>query len=379
MMNFQADTFRDKDWTPSADTPFRMYFDETNNIRKLLLSDGKLNIKKAKPFTLGGIALMPGQELTGWDTLRKQMHIQPSTTKLKFEHVAPKDYESALASRKLATYLWWLTDSNFHVHYYVLDVFHWSILDIIESMMLSGPPSVRAAHLQLKNELTFAASVDAANFMKMLNEFNYPDIDRSEVNRFLKCVLAFVKHRCPTNRNGYMKLLKEVLRDAIKMPGLELDFLQDEKRGVLIGDFNVHYRARIAAFKHAQHVLDRERAVEKVFKIHEIRDGERLLDYRFAESEDEIGLQASDVFVGLIGRHFSYVQEHTMQELLAALDRFTPQQRECLDLLRGLITRSDAFCRTLFNAVLPLDTFHKNNAFLYGVMRRQHLTERATP
>lgn len=126
-------------------------------------------------------------------------------------------------------------------------------------------------------------------------------------------------------------------------------------------------------FKHASHVLDRETNIEKIMQRYEIRDGDRLLDYRFADSADEVGIQASDVFTGLIGRHFTYVQQHTLPELREALGRFSPQQMKGFGLLRELIDRSDAFSDGLLHGVTPLDTTLKNNAFLHGQPAPAHL------
>ena len=96
-----------------------------------------------------------------------------------------------------------------------------------------------------------------------------------------------------------------------------------------------------------------------------MRDGDRRLDYRFADSKDDIGIQISDVITGLLGRHFSYIQAFSLARLRERKAAFGDQQRENLQLLRLLIDRSDALSDGLFHVVLPLDTVFKNNAFLH--------------
>ena len=47
----------------SADAAYTIYHDETNNIRKFLLTDDGTNVAEHKNFVLGGIALQEGQAL----------------------------------------------------------------------------------------------------------------------------------------------------------------------------------------------------------------------------------------------------------------------------------------------------------------------------
>lgn len=215
----QADEHRGFSVQPSWDAPLHMYYDETNNIRRLKLSEVGLNAPADRTFAIAGIALKPGQTLSGWDDLRRTMGIQANSKEVKFKHGAPPDYEAALGSRKLSIFLEWLVQSDFSVH-------------------------------------------------------------------FMHCLYVF---------------------------------------------------------KHASHVLDSETNIEKIMQRFEIRDGDRLVDYRFADSENEIGIQASDVVTGLVGRHFTYVQQHSLPELRDALARFSEQQLRNLGLLRELINKSDAF------------------------------------
>lgn len=373
MRIIQADSLRQHSWERSWDERLTMYYDETNNIRRLRLSEVGLNAPANKVFALAGIALKPGATLSGWSELRKELRIQDSAKEVKFKLVAPPDYEDALASPKLALVLKWLAASDVLVHYSLLDVLYWSILDIIESLQADPRITIDEIHRELKNELHFAVSRDPGNFMTLLHGFGYPDVKRADVRSFLTCVLAFVERRLPKNRSEATRLLKQVLRKVSKLTDLELAFLHDEEPGELIKDFSIHFTHALCVFKHATHVLDEETEIQRRLQHVEIRDGDRRLNYRFADSVDEIGIQASDILAGLIGRHFTYVQENTQSQLRAALTRFTPQQHETLALLRELIDRSDGFSAGLLHAVLPMDTQYKHGEFLFGLRAPTHL------
>ena len=209
--------------------------------------------------------------------------------------------------------------------------------------------------------------------MKLLHGFGYPNLKRKDVSSFLSCVLAFVNRWAPKSRNTAMRALKDLLRKAPRLKGLELPFLHDEEEGELIQDFSGHFMRPLYAFKHATHLLDRETHIEEIMRRREIRDGERLVDYRFSDSVDEVGIQAADVFAGLIGRHFTYVQHRTLPELRDALSRFSPDQLKGLGLLRELIHRSDAFSDGLLHRIHPLDTDTKNDFFLHGRLAPRYL------
>ena len=362
----QADDQRSPYANPSWDLPLRLYYDETNNVRRLTLSEVGLNNDPDRMFALAGIALKPGKEIVGWYALRKEMGIQVSATEIKYKHVAPPEYEGALASERLTTFLEWLTESETLIHYSVLDVLFWSVLDIIESLMADERVNIYEVHMELKNELAFAVKVDPKAFMTLVHGFGYPNLNRADVPAFLKCVLAFVERRLPKNRNLATQALKKLLRGAAKLPRLELTFLHDNEYGELIGDFSVHFMHVLCMFKQASHILDRETNIERILQRFEIRNGERRLDYRFSDSKIEIGIQASDVIAGLIGRHFTYVLGHSLPELKRALDRFSERQHKNLSLLSRLIQASDAYSNGLLHAVQPLDTSLKNDMFLHG-------------
>ena len=347
------------------DLPLRMYYDETNNIRRLTLSQAGASAPTDRAFTLAGVALKPHQAITGWADLRRELRIQTSALEVKFEHLAPSDYEGALAARKLSGLLAWLVDNDYLIHYSVLDVLYWSVLDIVETLMPDERLFVTPFHLELKNELYVTVCIDPPAFMSLLHGFNYPNVGSGDVGAFLEAVLEFLEQEAPEDRNLAATILKQTLRHAARIPDIELPFLQGNKPGELIDNFSMHFVQPVCHFKNGSHVFDRETYVEKALQNLEIVDGQRRLDYRFADSESEIGVQIADVVAGLLGRQFTYVQQHTLPELLRRKAGYSENQRCTLRLLRALIDRSDAFSDALLHSLLPLDTVFKNNTFLH--------------
>ena len=347
------------------DMPIRLYHDETNNIRRLTLGELGLNVPDNKTFVIGGIALMPTAEIAGWPLLRQLLHVQPSATEIKFEHLAKGSYEDVLGSRKLASFLQWLLDQNIMIHYSALDPLYWSILDIIESLQADDSFQIDEYHMELKTELHHAVLQNLPGFLALLHGFSYPNLPREKVRPFIEAVLEFVDGHVLQDRSAATWLLRRTLQRAARLPALQLAFLHDNEPGELIADFSIQFLHRIYVFKNASHVFDEETYIEKVLAQFELCEGERRLDYRFADSKAEAGIQLSDVVAGLVGRHFSYLKEHSLMELMRRRAGFTEIQLANLVRLRTLIDRSDAFSDGLFHVLMPMDTCFKNNAFLH--------------
>jgi hypothetical protein len=347
------------------DAPIQIYHDETNNIRRLTLTEVGLNAPENRTFAIAGVALQEAETIAEWTQLRRVLWIQASAPEIKFEHLAKGSYEDALGSQKIELFLNWLLDRNMMIHYSALDPLYWSILDIIESLQVDDRLQINLCHMELKTELHHAVLQDASGFMTLLHQFNYPDLLRAQVHPFLEAVMAFVDDHVPKDRSIATTILRQTLRHAARLPGLELAFLHDNRAGELIADFSSHFLHRIYTFKNAAHVFDNESYVEKAMQNIELHDGEHRLNYRFADSKAEEGIQLSDVVTGLIGRHFSYLKDRSLTELMRRRDQFNETQLNNLTSLRKLIDQSDAFSDGLFHAVLPLDTIFKNEAFLH--------------
>lgn len=370
----QADDYRAgmpalRNW----DLPIQLYYDETNNIRRLSLTELGLNVPENKTFAIAGVAFAQTQSITGWPELRQLLKVQPSTHELKFELVAKGSYEDVLRSKRIESFLGWLLDQNIMIHYSVLDPLYWSILDIIESLQANDRFRIDVFHAELKSELHHAVRQDVSGFMQLLHGFAYPNLDRRQVRSFLATVMDFVDDRVPDDRNIVTTMLRQIMRHASRLPDIELPFLHDNEPGELIKDFSVHFIHQIHTFKNATHVFDNETHVERIMRKYELRDGDRRLNYRFADSKDEPGIQLSDILAGLVGRHFNYLQDHSLTKLLQRRNQFDQTQNTNLALLRELIDRSDDFSSGLFHAVMPLDVIFKNNAYLHDAEVPPHM------
>jgi hypothetical protein len=346
------------------DKPFSIFYDETNNIRRLTLSEVGLNAPENRIFVLAGIVLQPSQHIENIDTLRSALRIQPNTTEIKLRHVAQGNYETVLASRGLNTFLAWLLDQDILVHYSQLNVLYWALIDIIDSVMPSSAGGINAYHMELKSELYAVVVRSSAEFMSLLHSFSYPNIGRSKIREFLSAISNFMEQHSPENRNDITRLLKHTLRQTAQVD--ELVFLHNNELGELIKDFGMHFLRNVLVFKNASHTFDQELYIESVLQSFDVLDGQRRVDYKFTDSKNNVCVQLSDVVAGLIGKHFNYVQDHSLATLKERKENLSELQRQNLAMLRELIDRSDAVSDGFCHSIAPLDCVFKNNSFLHG-------------
>lgn len=349
------------------DKAFTLYYDESNNPRKLLLRESGLNIKKHDNYVLGGIALEPGQDMPEIQTLRRILRIQPTAPEIKFEHVAKGDFETALKSTKLEQTLNWLISEKISIHYTNLNILNWATLDIIESIVADKDFSEYIAiHRELKNELYRIVMMDLAKFLTILNTYAYPNIAHDEVKSFIKAVKDFVLVHYPLQDNEFTKTLKYILLIAQDLP--ELAFLTNEKPYSLIDSFHHFFINRISTFKNATHVFDEEKNVQTSMQKIRLMDGANEISFSFENSKTTPGVQLSDIVMGLVGRYFTFIEKTSMAGLASKRRSLNSIQTRNLSLLRRLINISDKSSNALLFQITTLDSEAKHYYFMTGNM-----------
>ena len=355
-----------------ADDKFAFYYDETNNIRKFLLTDDGTNVSEHKNFVLGGIALQEGKILPEISSLRGALGMQDNAPEIKFKHVASGDFEAVLASRKMARFLAWLTDHQLAIHYSSINIVYWSIVDIVDSILASKRfDSFSDGRREMKNELYRIACMDKPAFLTLMKHHGYPNIQRGKVANFIADVEAFLNLHNPKAGNLPTHMLKELVRKAKFLT--ELAFLVDDDADLLIGSFSSFFTMPILLFKNAAHVFDREIQVEKSLNAEGFKQRAQGIDYRFSDSKADPGIQLADVTVGLIGKYQDFVEDHRLPELLARKKAWSAAQAESFNLLRGLIDYSDEVSNAFVHRITAMDSEWKNNTFMHGLPPMPHL------
>ncbi|MDR3368256.1 DUF3800 domain-containing protein [Rhodoferax sp.] len=351
---------------------FTFYYDETNNIRKFYLTDEGTNVPEHNNFVLGGIVLAEGQSLPDIAALRGKLGMQRNASEIKFGHVAKGDFEKVLTSKKLGTFLSWLVDHGIAIHYSSVNIIHWSIVDIIDSILAEDKFREYSPHHQyIKNELYRLANLDEPKFLALMKLHRYPDIQPGGVAAFMGSVNEFIADRNPKNNNLPALMLDAIVKKAASLS--ELAFLVHEEEGMLIDSFQGFYTRPIMLFKNSTHIFDRETEIEKSLKDTKFMDGSRHVDFCFSDSKAEPGIQIADVLTGFLGKYQSFVEEHSLPELLTRKKAWNAIQISNFELLRRLIDHSDEVSNAFIHRTTAMDSAWKDETFLHGLPAMPYL------
>mgnify|MGYP001193122173 CR=1 FL=1 len=208
-----------------ADRRYALFYDETNNIRRLHLATGSFNVETLGCFVLGGVAQAPGASPLDLGPLRTPAHIQPTAKELKFEHFGKGDFPKVLASQKVRTFLDWVTTQSLLVHYIALDPFYWSIVDIVDSILATDDAApLQMLAPQLKSDLYQVLRADPEGAAALLARFDYPNIGPDGREPFLNALLAVLEAEEETFDHFSYQMLKGVLqmgRRAAALPFID--------------------------------------------------------------------------------------------------------------------------------------------------------------
>jgi hypothetical protein len=354
------------------DQEFTLYYDETNNIRKLLLTERGLNVTRHDNFVLGGIVLRPGQSIGDIEELRRMLWIQKSAEEIKFDLVAKGGLERVLDSRKLGQTLSWLLERDIGIHYDNLNILNWSILDIVESVIADERfGEFLPYHRELKNELHRIVLGDLQPFLAMLRRYGYPDLAEGTAGHFVSEVRQFIQGHWPVPAFPATEMLNEMLLRAQSIN--ELAFLVGEKPDYLIEGFEDFYLHRICSFRNSTHVFDEEPTVQAAIGGIRILDGGREVRFSFVDSRQVGEIQLSDVVVGFLGKYFTFIDQTPLPALLRKRKELTKVQAANLELLAQLIEISDKTCNVLLHRITTLDSDCKSDSFLFGRKPPPHL------
>jgi Protein of unknown function (DUF3800) len=351
---------------PNVDERYTFYYDETNNVRKLHLTSTGMNIRRPDCFVLGGIVHRGSPRPIALAELHAALRLQPSVKEIKLKHLGAGGFLDLLTSSKLETLLEWLRAQEFLLHYQVIDLLYWSIVDIVDSIVTEvGQPVLMAAHLLLKDSLYTVLRDDVDGTAELLSRYNYPDVGRERRSAFIAELRDLVEHREPLLEHFPFYMLKGLLQAAKELESLP--YLEDETPHVLIDGFGSFFLNRLCLFTKAQHILDDEKQIEAYLEsLPLIDNGVPLRHFRFANSQSEPGVQLSDPVAGLLGKLFSHLNRTPLDELEEEMANLTNQQRRSLRLLARLLDASTDECPAFAQYVISAQDRHRASFVLEG-------------
>lgn len=322
------------------------YYDETNNIRKFYLTSNKNNYINSEdnPFILGGVAINQSrlEEVQFEQTLQelfKKWGVQATQKEVKFKHIASGDFPTILKSRKINDLFEFLNKQDVFIHMYVLDVVHWSLIDIIESTTAFNVCK-RFFYIneyifdEVKSLLTEIARTFKRDFFRELFELGYPDVTnkKDEFICFLKKYLCryseSVEYRNSHIHPLLLKILWEIFLEFEKDDELNdtFCFLEGELTHQLIKDFDNFYHFSIEQLPNSYHFFDEEKQVEERLSKYQNKKS----NYKFVKSDNNKLIQISDILVGFLRCLFNYLSKIDYLDVEMNYKNFSDLQKKCL-------------------------------------------------
>lgn len=352
----------------NVDLPYTFFYDETNNIRRLILRNKSTNIKLEEldnNFILGGVVYEKETQLTSKDfeKLKQDLKIDKNNNEVKFKHIAKGSFLDTLKSRKLNTFLSWILENNLYIHYSSLNIFFWSIADIIESSV-EYYPNFQWEDLHLFKTLLYEFSkIDKNSLLSILYKYNYPNIDRKKNKKFINELIKYIdKHK------DYIESIRiadkvdiQILIDILRYAkNKELVFIEDNVSLELIDQFGIFYQRPIGLFVNSEHIFDEEKQVMEYFKQYSFYDGNRKLsNFTFKKSDECFFIQVSDIVVGFIGKFMAFINKLNNLEIGNLQNQLNSLQIENLKLLYKVLNKSQSKSSAFVHYIAPLTTVIK--------------------
>ena len=102
---------------------YDVFYDETNNYRKVFINGQKLNIASDSNFVLAGITTKEEKNSPIWNDFYKKVGIFNYIPELKSKYVFSGDILTCLSSKRLNNFLHLLKDNEISIHFLNLNIF----------------------------------------------------------------------------------------------------------------------------------------------------------------------------------------------------------------------------------------------------------------
>lgn len=327
--------------TADFDGAFTFYYDETNNIKKFYVRENDFNYTFTANFVLGG--LVHSGQAPNVQPLIDSFKLQKTATEVKFKHIASGQFLDCLKSEKLKLFLQFLRDNDLYVHYSSLNILYWSLVDIVDSAIVSSEAAQQLGPQfsnHLKNDLYKLSRLEIDAVIDLFYKYEYPNIKSDSVLPFIEELTSLFDAYIDTQEFHFgLESLRQILKEAKKKGSLP--FIQDEDDYILLKDLSHFYLRPIYLFKNSTHIFDNEDSISETLKDYKILDGEdEIKNYTFVDSKTEQLIQLSDVFVGLMGKLTNYLNTSTREKIDNDFQTLTATQQSNIDLLIQVIDKS---------------------------------------
>ncbi len=356
-MNFETKKMRDDDIAlhnlKRMNEKYHFYYDESNNIRKHWLKEGSLNTDINTNFVLGGV--VHHENDIDFDVLKlsEDLKLQKNIKEIKFNKIAHGNFIECLRSEKLNVFLNWLLESDLYIHYMAVNLFYFSIVDIVDSA-ISNSDMIETLDLDFVNNmkacLHLIALKEEEYFISLLVKYDYPNIKKIEISDFInKLIELIMKYEDESDLHIWLVKLRQLLKENLKKG--ELIFVENNDDHILMEDFVVFYMQPIYMFINSEHRFDKESIVfERIKEMKLTFNNIQINNFEELDSKDNLLVQLSDVIAGLMAKFFDYITGNDIENIKLNIENLSKIQNDNFVTFCKIIDKSDKYNRAFIHS-----------------------------
>lgn len=332
-----------------------LYLDETNNFRKLYLTQaGANNQFENLNFVLGGIACIE-KEIIDYNELLKVIGLK-NIKEFKLKTLSSStDFCEIIKSNKLRNLFTWINNNkNFVVNLFTLNYAFYLITDIVDEALeqYNNIDMYIMMHLQLKNALYESIKPYFNEFISILYKYEYPNIAKEKIREFSESVMSFVEdlqyqNELEVEDDFSVEFLRQIIKSMRNKK--EFNFLTNNENGEIISNYSFCYSTQILKYPNAQLLFDNEEHIKSLVE----KFMEDKTNYKFADSKDNAFLQVSDVIVGFYSKLISFLEKNDIEEIQYLVSEFNDTQKNNLKIFFEIENYSASVCEALLHNLQP--------------------------
>ena len=344
------------------------YYDETNNYRKVKITEKGLNDFKVMldNFTLGGICLEKSKERDNKELIKNLKLQTGQELKSKTFFKGKNTFKDCIEHKKLNIILNWILN-NAYVHYSDIDSIYFSVIDIVDSICNNPIAKYFPQDLidTFKDELYWAIRSNFEIFLDICKKTDYPNVTNEKIKIFWKGLIDIINKE--QEKYTTLELLKDLIEQFINYN--DLIFLKDNEERIIMESFYSLMQQRFIIFKNSMHIFDNELVDEQKMndEYMALNDGNKLENYKFLDSKDEVNIQISDIIIYVIAKYLKFLTHYPNENVDNTLKSLNKMGRENLTRLIQIINKSNK------ENIFFLETINSQRINLRRNLMNQHI------
>ena len=344
------------------------YYDETNNYRKVKITEKGLNDFKVMfdNFTLGGICFEKSKERDNKELIKNLKLQTGQELKSRTFFKGKNTFKDCIEHKKLNIIFNWILN-NAYVHYSDIDSIYFSVIDIVDSICNNPIAKYFPQGLidTFKDELYWAIRSNFEIFLDICKKTDYPNVTNEKIKIFCKGLIDIINKE--QEKYTTLELLKDLIEQFINYN--DLIFLKDNEERIIMESFYSLRQQRCIIFRNSMHIFDKELVDEQKMndEYMALSDGNKLENYKFLDSKDEVNIQISDIIIYVIAKYLKFLTHYPNENVDNTLKSLNEMGRENLTRLIQIINKSNK------ENIFFLETINSQRINLKRNLMNQHI------